>query len=126
MATIVQNELNRVGDLIVGEVLDPIAYCEQTLTVLDGQKFVLGALGQNSGGKQIVCTTGANCNGIILEPATPSGADGAAVFMTKGPAVVNYAAINFGGLSTADKSAAVAALLVLNIEVRVGPTIVTL
>ena len=128
MAT--QNETKRVGDVVIGEALDSIAYSEETKTILSGQTFVMGALGQNSGGKQIVCTTGANCNGIMLDdnPYQPSGADGSAVFAVRGPMVVNYAGLDWGTLGTADKTAAIAALAALDgaILVRTGPTLSTL
>lgn len=113
-----QTEPQRIGDVIIEEVLETSAYCRGPLTTKDGEVFVLGALGEASAGKQIVCTTGANCNGICLRAESPSGADGSTLFAIRGPMVVNYNAISFGALDAAGKTAAIAALLALNIVVR--------
>lgn len=122
------NEAVRLGDVVKFEL--PMHFCRGTHTIEQDAGatagLVVGECLEDSGGKEIVVATGANCNAILLEDvllADLIAGDTTRVCLIRGSAIVDTDQLT---CATAQKAAAVAALLALGILVRSEPTYTTL
>ena len=87
--------------------------------------LVSGELLETSGGKKVVVATGASCDSILVEPvglADLVAGDVKRLALVRGPAVINSAQVN---VASAQKTAALAALLALDIVAQANPTMTT-
>jgi hypothetical protein len=120
-------ERQYAGDWI--EWLASVDYNIEAVTVKQDAEategLVSGEVMENSGGKKIVCATGGNADSILLEPvalADLQGGDVKRAALVRGPAVINSSQIN---VASAQKTAALAALLVKLIVAKANPTVTT-
>lgn len=120
-----QTKTLEAGDVIVYE--QDSRFSRETLVVKDGETLVVGETCMLDTGK-VVTATATNEEMICLEAASPSGADGAAVFLVRN-AVVDSNNLTMAGTA----SQAEAALKDVDattgygrIIVRTGPTYTTL
>ena len=87
--------------------------------------LVSGELLEETGGKKIVVATGGNCDSILVEPVSLAAlvaGDTTRLALVRGPAVINSAQVN---VDAAQKTAALAALLALDIVAVANPTTTT-
>jgi hypothetical protein len=87
--------------------------------------LVSGELLETSGGKKVVVATGASCDSILVEPVALAdliAGDVERLALVRGPAVINSAQVT---VDSAQKTAALAALLALDIVAQANPTMTT-
>lgn len=122
-----QNESLVAGDVVVYEQDE--SFCRETLTVKDGETIVIGEAMKDEGGGVYVATAAADAEVIALEAASPSGANGEAVCLTRN-AIVNSDNVTVASGTVAELAAALkdvdATTGYGRILVRTGPTFTTL
>lgn len=113
-----------IGDVVKFE-LDK-AYCrEEVILAQDAEAtedVIVGTILEASSTKKVPCTTGTNADSILLTKVLAAdivAGDVTVVALTRGPAIVDDALLT---ITANQKTTAKAALKVLGILTRVGPT----
>lgn len=88
-------------------------YCVEKHVVTDGQTLEIGDICETASSKKIIVATAGNADSICLEAASPSGADGEALFLMRGPAIVIKGELDYNSVTEATADAALEALGIL-------------
>ncbi len=121
----VLSEGNNLGDVLKFEATH--FYSRDVLTVPDGQNLSLGAVVgiQTVDGKARVLDPAASdgtevAAGVIVQDSAPSGADEDVPFIVRHAIVTDHALVWPGGITTPEKTTAIAQLKAVGILVRKG------
>jgi len=112
MTTIVEKKV--ISDVLKWEVGEGYLFCREKHVVLDGEVLAIGTVCETATGKKIQATTAGNADSICLEnDIAPVGADGSAVFLVRGPCIINEDQLDYNSLTKATVDAALAAFGIL-------------